>query len=368
VLTAKRIQINPTDPSYFDHHNMPLTIPPELKKITPYVRRAEELDKDKTNAESRLVAYYCRQYAVQQGISLAKSVTGKTCLGELLNALEQEKEAMNQFTKAEAKYLCKMFANKIFDKADGEDRAGEATKVTARTFYAAASFLEILMQFYKNDGEDDAEAEEVEEIKKRAVYGKWKATEILKAFNEGRRPTPGGYGEDEPPEDDDDDDDDDDANNRGAASTTTNLPPASTPTTTVPSRPTLSTVQDDDDDDDESQSEPDGPVVRMPPAEDDDDDAEVLPPPPAYNFVPPPVPPPVASPPSVPTEPVVSPTKKGGIFGGFGGNKKKTNLSKAEYADAVELTKFAMAAMEDKNSDLAAERLAQAMNILNRDK
>ena len=127
----------------------PLTIPPELKKITPFVRRAEELDRDKANPESRLVAYYCRQYAVHSGIELATSAEGKSCLGSLLNVLEGEKEAMNAFTRDESKFLCSKFANKVFDKADGEDLAGKASKNTAKTFYAAASFLQMLQQFYK---------------------------------------------------------------------------------------------------------------------------------------------------------------------------------------------------------------------------
>lgn len=60
----------------------PLSIPPELKRISPYIRRAEELDKDTGTAESRLVAYYCRQYAVHTGIPLAStSPTAKECLG-----------------------------------------------------------------------------------------------------------------------------------------------------------------------------------------------------------------------------------------------------------------------------------------------
>lgn len=343
---------------------MPLTIPAELKKITPYVRRAEELDKDKTNAESRLVAYYCRQYAVHVGISLATSVTGKTCLGELLSDLEQEKVAMNQFTREEAKFLCRMFANKIFDKADNEDRAGEASKTTAKTFYAAASFLEILMQFYK-EGDDGDDAEEVSEIKKRAVYGKWKATEILKAIKEGRRPSPGGYGEDEPVAQEDDDE------------------IGIVPTSNVdePEQPTVVTVREDEE---EAQSQPEGPLIRIPSAE-DNDDLNLAPPPPAYDFAPPPMPPPAAPAPAprppmtmappppkptfvaaAPVNPMPAPPAKKGIFG-FG-NKNKAKLSKADYADAEELTKFAMAAMEDKDSDLAAERLAQALEILNRNK
>lgn len=41
-----------------------LKIPPELKKCTQFIRRAEELDKDKSRPESRLVAYYCRQVSL----------------------------------------------------------------------------------------------------------------------------------------------------------------------------------------------------------------------------------------------------------------------------------------------------------------
>lgn len=364
---------------------MPLVIPPELKKVTPYVRRAEELDKDKSNAESRLVAYYCRQYAVHTGIDLATSTAGKTCLGDLLSSLEEEKVAMNSFTRDEAKFLCRKFADKIFDKADLDDRTGAATKNTAKTFYAAASFLEILNQFYKND----EGSEELAEIKKRAVYGKWKATEILKAINEGREPTPGGYGEDLTKEEDEAGSGADEA-------------------------PKVEHVEDEDSkmaEEDVPSSEPDGPVVRLPSEEQSEDDDEYkaepnkkekteeededtgteveLGLPPSYDFAPPPlappvVPPTVAKPPitftppppapamqrppikPTPPPPVEKPEKKsgGGIFG-FG-KKNKSKLSKAVLADAMELTKFALAALEEKDSDLAAERLKQALKVLGR--
>jgi vacuolar protein sorting-associated protein VTA1 len=107
------------------------------------------LHKDKANPESRLVAYYCRQYAVHTGIPLAISAPGKTCLGEFLLALEQEKMAMDTFSREEAKFLCRKFADKIFDRADLEDQAGDANKNTATTFYAAVSFLEILQLIFK---------------------------------------------------------------------------------------------------------------------------------------------------------------------------------------------------------------------------
>ena len=328
---------------------MPLAIPPELKKIVPFVRRAEELDNDTSSPESRLVAYYCRQYAVHTGIPLsAESSAAKTCLGQLLEGLEAEKSKMDNFTKEEAGFLCRQFAGKIFDKADAEDRQGKAGKGTARTFYAAASFLEILDQF----GEDH------EEDRKKIIYAKWKATEILKALKEGRTPTPGGYGETDVPDDDEEpveeaskgapavetvDDTSDDLDippavikpptpKAAAAEDDLPLPPAYKPppksTAPPPTRP---------------------PVTFKLPAMDDDEDEP-----------PPPMPPPVAPKPD-PPKPA---SKPGGLFARFTNPTGKAN--KAQLADASELTKFAMAALEERDTELAAERLKQALEALGR--
>jgi vacuolar protein sorting-associated protein VTA1 len=358
---------------------MPLTIPPELKKITPYVRRAEELDRDKVNPESRVVAYYCRQYAVHAGISAATSLDGKACLGELLGNLEGEKKVMDTFTRDEAHLLCSKFANKIFDKADLEDRTGGATRETAKTFYAAASFLEILQQFYH----DDDDSEESAEQKKKAVYSKWKATEILKAIKEGRTPTPGGYGEDGNV--DASKDDEDGSDGQGLA------PRDPSPRTANAGEP----VTDEDSDDDNNSGKDAVMESNDPEVEDEEEDqgTEVsLGPPPAYpSSVPPPVapsrpvppvvhkppltfnlPPPMDIPPP-PAKPLPLPTQKDSPnkktnFLGFGNinNKRKDKLSKAELSDATELTKFALAALEDKDVDLAAERLQQALQVLRR--
>jgi hypothetical protein len=46
-------------------------------------------------------------------------------------------------------------------------------------------------------------------------------------------------------------------------------------------------------------------------------------------------------------------------------NESKTP-SKAQLADAMELTRFALAALEDRDGDLAAERLQQALSALGR--
>lgn len=353
---------------------MPLNVPPELKKVTPFVRRAEELDRAaKTNPESRLVAYYCRQYAVHIGIPLAQSPQAKQCLGTILGSLEEEKEAMSNFTRDEAKFVCRKFADGIFDKADGEDRMGMASKTTAKTFYAAASFFEILQQFY----EEAEVSEERMEEQKRTKYAKWKATEILKAIREGREPTPGGYGE---VLDDDDEEEEEE---------TTNEQPEDTPAPLSPLPPPVETVEEDEDE----------PMAEEPPQQQEEQDfndegTEVglagFGPPPAYPgeampdevFVagdadppapssdrPPIVPPPVYQPPPAAAAKPPSPQKKSTSF--FGMGKKKSHasggkVSKAALADAVELTSFALAALKDKDAELGATRLQQALAALGR--
>jgi vacuolar protein sorting-associated protein VTA1 len=174
-------------------------VPPSLKKIKVFLNRAEELDRDKNNPESRVVAYNFRQYAVLTGIPFAgKDGDAKTYLGQLLNQLEKEKDAMSVFSKDEHWKICRKVADRVFDKADAEDRAGMATKGTAKTFYTASNFYEILQQFYGLPKEGDVNADDddtkghKEEEGKRRLYCKWKATDILNAIKEGRTPAPGG--------------------------------------------------------------------------------------------------------------------------------------------------------------------------------
>ena len=352
---------------------MPLEIPPELKKITPFIKRAEELDKDNTAPESRLVAYYLRQYAVQLGIPLiaGASPEAKTCLGTILGDLEKEKPKMDNFTRDEAAFLCRKFAMTVFNKADNEDRAGLAGKGTAKTFYAAQSFLQMLEQFATtNNEEGDEENEQRAEDKKRILYCKWKATEILKAIKEGREPTPGGYG-------------DDVVDNM--IQDTTNEEDGTTNISTE--KPVVETITNDDDDfglpvaptklPPPPQLPLPPPVLPPPPApssitpeQQDEEGTEVgLGPPPAYstttdNFT--------STRPSLsfnlPPVDIPTPTKPKApsIFDGFMKKNESKTTSKAQLADAMELTRFALAALEDRDSDLAAERLQQALSALGR--
>ncbi|KAH7886110.1 Vta1 like-domain-containing protein [Phlebopus sp. FC_14] len=185
---------------------MSLGLPPVsvgLKSITPYLQRAEELvDREP------IIAYWCTcttsplskqltqclgaYYAAQVGISLkAKDPGSRTLLFDLLGALERLKKEIgtNDAVDSEAASAAYVenFALMVFGMADDEDRAGRASKSTAKKFLAAGNFLEVLRVFPKADISDSTE----EKIK----YCKWKAADIAKAFREGRKPTPGPAGQ-----------------------------------------------------------------------------------------------------------------------------------------------------------------------------
>lgn len=301
---------------------MPLKIPPDLKKTTQYIRRAEELDHDKS-PQTRIVAYYCRQHAVQVGIPLASSTEARECLGMMLNDLEKEKKAMSSFTKEEGYQLCRGFAMKVFDKADAVDRAGKSNKTTAKSFYAAASFLDVLTYFHSNVAEED-KSEDMLEEEKRSFYAKWKSTDILKAIREGREVTPGGYGEDTQEEEEE-----------------------------------IGGGEMVNDNEYEEPAEA-GTEVSI-------NDPMGVPPPPPYSSFQQPIAPPIEPDPvpmPVPSPvPAKSPPK--GRFGMFGGGGKgKGKYTKAVLGDAKELTKFAMKALGEKDGDLAIQRLQEALEVL----
>jgi len=161
--------------------------PPELKVITPFVQRAKEL----TNIYP-LISYYCLLQAVNDGIK--ENVKTKEChnyLKELFDELELRKKNLStegsinsEENMAKAKLQITNLALNSFKKADDEDRSGNATKKTARTFHASSTFFEVLQCF----GELD------EDIEKKIKYAKWKAADIMKAIREGRTPVPGSPG------------------------------------------------------------------------------------------------------------------------------------------------------------------------------
>lgn len=160
-----------------------MNIPASCKPLTACIRRAEELDRDVTNPDSKVISYYCKMYAMEKGMKL-KAASGAADINPLLmslmTALERDKQHV-KMTKDEAAVICENFAHSVFSRADDEDRAGLATMDTAKTFYAAQTFFEILDQFCEVD----------EEIAEKRKYSKWKATDITNAIKAGKIPTPG---------------------------------------------------------------------------------------------------------------------------------------------------------------------------------
>ena len=408
------------------------TLPPSLKKINVFLKRAEELDRDKSNAESRVMAYNCRQYAVQIGIPLVSSssssadndngAAAKASLGNLLTTLENEKRAMSVFSKSEHWKICRKVADRVFEKADAEDRAGVANKGTARSFYAAGTFYEILQQFHNDEiknkdgaelNEDEASVvEHIDEENQRRIYCKWKATDILTALKEGRTPTPGGYQREQEEAAAaaaiNGDGVGDGMNNNekggiveGGGWSSAPIIPKETnelplPPPAFPSMPSSDLFEMPSQNNNTSSSVPPPPydgielsLSGQPTAatstaenyeqEEQNDDQEL--------FIPaPPPPPPPPQKPLTPPPPSYSQQQEQQHFsntaGGTGDNNnsnsggkgmfssifhssKSSNkkLSKEQMGDAIELTKFALAALQTGDGELGRERLEQALGL-----
>lgn len=365
----------------------PLKIPPELKKITQFVRRAEELDRDVSRPQSRLVAYYCRQHAVKTGIRLSNSPAATECLGSLLTGLECEQEAVGVFSPTESRFVCRNFALQVFDRADGADRAGGSDRSTAKTFYAAAVFLEVLQHFGEEMGEEETGESREEETNKR-VYAKWKATEILKALKEGRPVQPGGYNENANSEGGQQEEQDDEKEGQAPKVTQDHTHTSNDTTDHDDDEAVRNTTSNDNTDcDDDIPASPSAPPTNT------SNNSEVLPdqgtevdmygpPPPYYDntdnddnttnttnnaISSDDLPPPLALP--SPLESAPSPTnKKNSIFQKAFGSKKqlkpKHKPSGAALSDATELARFALAALEHGDAELGATRLQQALESL----
>ena len=171
---------------------MPLPpIPPEFKPAKPFLQRAEELDRDPSQ-EASVTAYCCRQRAMELGIALRDKASdaeaATTFLLSLMDTLESKKEKLGDLTREEQEQVLCQFAEDVFAKADAEDRAGKASKSTAKTFYAASIFFDALSQF----------GERGEEVEEKCRYAKYKAADIIKCLKAGVRPEPGPPGGSEP--------------------------------------------------------------------------------------------------------------------------------------------------------------------------
>ncbi|XP_009770773.1 protein HOMOLOG OF MAMMALIAN LYST-INTERACTING PROTEIN 5-like isoform X2 [Nicotiana sylvestris] len=147
------------------------------KLLLPYLQRADELQKHEP-----LVAYYCRLYAMERGLKIPQSDRTKTTGALLVSLMKQlEKDKMSLKLGPDDHLHLEGFALNVFAKADKQDRAGRADLNTAKTFYAASIFFEILNQF----------GELQPDVEQKQKYAVWKAADIRKAIKEGRKPVPG---------------------------------------------------------------------------------------------------------------------------------------------------------------------------------
>ncbi|GAB2277750.1 hypothetical protein Dimus_012453 [Dionaea muscipula] len=147
------------------------------KQLLPYLQRADELQKHEP-----LVAYYCRLYAMERGLKIPQSERTKTTNSILISLIKQlEKDKKSLKLGPDDHLHLEGFALNVFEKADKQDRAGRADLNTAKTFYAASIFFEILNQF----------GELPPDLEQKQKYAVWKAADIRKALKEGRTPLPG---------------------------------------------------------------------------------------------------------------------------------------------------------------------------------
>ncbi|GFP87514.1 protein homolog of mammalian lyst-interacting protein 5 [Phtheirospermum japonicum] len=152
------------------------------KLLLPYLQRADELQKHEP-----LVAYYCRLYAMERGLKFPQSDRTKTTnalLVSLMKQLEKDKKSLN--LGPDDHLHVEGFGLNVFSRADKQDRAGRADLNTAKTFYAASIFFEILNQF----------GELQPDVEQKQKYAVWKAADIRKALKEGKKPIPGPPGGD----------------------------------------------------------------------------------------------------------------------------------------------------------------------------
>jgi vacuolar protein sorting-associated protein VTA1 len=351
---------------------MPLAIPPELKAIIAYIRRAEELDANKSDPSHQQVAYYCRSHAMARAMQLGvRGDDVEPFLMSLMQQLEDTKSAVS-LSQDEGKALCEGFAMRVFHAADDEDRADGSAgdknyREIARSFYNSSTFFEILEQF----GELDPE------IKSKLTYSKWKAREIMKAVKEGRTPTPGGYGGDEAPDTSSNHSDDQTAAGRmqdlsmGSTTPTLDLPP--TPVgmdrdlaPTLPSVPGnfQMPMQPQYGQQPQFGQQQNSPQHHSPQHQLSQHQQFPQHPPqqhyqhphvPPQQHMPPHQPAQVAAPPQQPSSHQPSPHYV---------PPPKTNNLQGNIADALELCSFAMAALKHNDTKLGRDRLRDALQLL----
>ncbi|XP_072941048.1 vacuolar protein sorting-associated protein VTA1 homolog [Epargyreus clarus] len=155
--------------------------PPSLKNIQHYLKTAAEHD-----ARDIVVAYWCRLYALQLGLTVTKKTPEETkMLMSLMNWLEEIKMTNkdNEAITNEIAALAHLenYALKLFLYADKQDREQNFGKNVVKAFYTAGMIYDVMTTF----------GELTDEATQNRKYAKWKAAYIHNCLKNGETPIPG---------------------------------------------------------------------------------------------------------------------------------------------------------------------------------
>ena len=98
-----------------------MDIPPQFKLLTAYIKRAEELEKDSSNINNVIIAYYCRLYAIDKGMKLNLPQNELTFLLSIMDIIEKTLKSYPNIKTFNGKQIIEDYALNIFNNADNED-------------------------------------------------------------------------------------------------------------------------------------------------------------------------------------------------------------------------------------------------------
>ncbi|TKA63652.1 hypothetical protein B0A49_07983 [Cryomyces minteri] len=161
---------------------MAARVPAKMKSadVTRFAHRAAQLDRYKP-----IVSYWCDYHIVQQILAKGLHTADEECMQYttmLMDKLEQAKtEHANEdaiLDDVAAKAYIEQFGLDTFRRADDAVRANQASKQTADTFQAAATFLDLMTIWGPQEPE----------IASKSKYAKYHALRIAKALKAGEDP------------------------------------------------------------------------------------------------------------------------------------------------------------------------------------
>lgn len=159
-------------------------LPPPLRPLAQFIRVADEFEQ-----REPAVAYWCRLHALQLGMRLDQSPTGRAVLGQHMDKLESMKREHGSdgvfSQQLQALAYVESVALNVFRWADNEDRTGKATRAVVKAFYTCSVLLDVCLAM-EDGGADSGDSE----LRQRATYAKWRATYINQCIKEGRQPEP----------------------------------------------------------------------------------------------------------------------------------------------------------------------------------